>query len=83
MSKPTRILKTATIQEILSKKTLKNGEILTKNYTSFWTILPKKIIKTRQWEKGDKLIFIPLEDLVEAKPGDVIIRRNNNGGGHC
>ena len=71
-------MKIARIQEIISKKRLKNGKNLTKNYTSLWTILPKKIIKLRQWKKGDKLIFIPLEDLVEGKLGDVIIRKDGS-----
>jgi len=67
--------KNVKIQEILSKKRLKNSKILSKKYGCFWVILPKKLTKKRGWKKGDTLIFLEPEELANIGNGDLILRQ--------
>jgi hypothetical protein len=62
---------------IASKTTRK---IMGHKYDVKMVIIPHKFLtyqaeNEHPWVKGDRLIFIPLDTLIQSKPGDVILRK--------
>ena len=74
--KPTRLLaKKVKIEEKMSGM----SKFTHRKYSCIYINLPRKIAKSRKWEKGEELILIPMEEVLELRDGDVVIRRNPNG----
>ena len=89
MNNKLKYFKTATIQERVSRppknskipnrKWVSKGAIPDRKFVDFWIFLPKKIVRSHGWKKGDEIIFIPIDSVIETKPGDILIRRWENG----